>query len=118
MQSATSKLTGDGQEARAEAIDVTGINSPEQARAKLEELGLGYETEVFLEELRHGWEDSFHLYMLAGMDVEAKGANGVTPLLAAVFGNNPAIVKETSLKRPACITQHREIPLRGCEAGA
>jgi ankyrin repeat protein len=32
--------------------------------------------------------------MLAGMEIETKGTNGVTPLLAAVFGNNPAIVKE------------------------
>lgn len=95
MQTATPTLTGDdGYEVRAEAINLAGINSPEQARAKLEELGLGYETEAFLEELRHGMEDSFHLYMLAGMDVEVKGGNGVTPLLAAVFGNNPAIVKE------------------------
>jgi ankyrin len=79
---------------RVADVDLAGITTQEEARRKLTELGIEYDTEQFLEQLRKANQLAFQLFLKGGMDPNVKGEAGVTPLMAAVFGNDPVIVKQ------------------------
>jgi len=72
---------------------IAGCKSRESYKNELEQKGIPYSIESFLDRVAVGNKDTIELFLKAGMDVNARGSNGETALMQAAVNNNVEIVK-------------------------
>ncbi|MEK6303816.1 MAG: ankyrin repeat domain-containing protein [Acidobacteriota bacterium] len=65
---------------------------PEAAQVELKKLGLNYDTRTFLESARSGNTRVVELFLIAGMDPDAKSDSGVTALMESAYAGKAAAV--------------------------
>lgn len=78
---------------------IIGCKSKESYKRELEQKGIPYSAESFLNRAGAGSKDTIKLFLRAGMDVNARGNNGETALMQAVINNNVEIVELLIKKR-------------------
>ncbi len=81
---------------------ITCGRSSQTARQDLEQKGISFTEEAFLERVTQGEIDTVKLFLVAGMNPDARGQNGDTALMIAIAANSQPVT-EALLKSGASV---------------